>query len=356
MKPETRKEMYYDAILNGGDTPTPITREEMYLDAIARNSTGGTGGSSADLSNYYTKSQTDQRISSKVAEIVSNAPEDFDTLKELSDWIANHEDSAAAMNSEIAANTAAIDTKADKSTTYTKTEVNAALDGKVDKVTGKGLSTNDFTDAYKTKVDGLSNYDDADVKAEIAELASQAAINKSTLGYQRKNLLMNNCKNTTKNGVTTTVNADGSITLNGTNTTSSTKIFYWNMQTGYTGDMVSGQYTGNKKWLPNGKYILSGAVTGMTFQMVFSTDNVSEDRYKSTGSDGTAEFEVTDADKYVWTRLRIAGGASFDNVTIYPMIRPADITDDTYEPYKPSIEERFAALEEKIVALEGGTS
>lgn len=34
-------------------------------------------------------------------------------------------------------------------------EVDTLLSGKVDKVTGKGLSTNDFTDAYKTELDGL---------------------------------------------------------------------------------------------------------------------------------------------------------------------------------------------------------
>lgn len=30
------------------------------------------------------------------------------------------------------------------------------LDSKVDKVSGKGLSTNDFTTAYKTKLDGIA--------------------------------------------------------------------------------------------------------------------------------------------------------------------------------------------------------
>lgn len=35
--------------------------------------------------------------------------------------------------------------------------VNIDLSGKVDKVTGKGLSTNDFTDAYKTKVDNAAS-------------------------------------------------------------------------------------------------------------------------------------------------------------------------------------------------------
>ena len=39
---------------------------------------------------------------------------------------------------------------------YAKTaDVNTALDGKVDKVDGKGLSTNDFTDALKDKLDGI---------------------------------------------------------------------------------------------------------------------------------------------------------------------------------------------------------
>lgn len=40
-------------------------------------------------------------IAQEVAKIISSAPEDFDTLKEISDWILNHQDSAAAMNTEI---------------------------------------------------------------------------------------------------------------------------------------------------------------------------------------------------------------------------------------------------------------
>ena len=55
----------------------------------------------ANTSDVYTKTETDNKIISKVAEIVAGAPEDFDTLKEMSDWIANHENSAAEMNSAI---------------------------------------------------------------------------------------------------------------------------------------------------------------------------------------------------------------------------------------------------------------
>lgn len=43
-------------------------------------------------------------------------------------------------------------------TPYAKTtDVNTALSGKVDKVSGKGLSTNDFTAGYKSKLDGIAD-------------------------------------------------------------------------------------------------------------------------------------------------------------------------------------------------------
>ena len=41
-----------------------------------------------------------------------------------------------------------------------KPKIQDLEDRKVDKVAGKGLSSNDFTDALKTKLEGLSNYDD----------------------------------------------------------------------------------------------------------------------------------------------------------------------------------------------------
>lgn len=44
-----------------------------------------------------------------------------------------------------------------KSETYNKTEVNTLLDGKVDKEQGKGLSTNDFTDAYENQIEANQN-------------------------------------------------------------------------------------------------------------------------------------------------------------------------------------------------------
>lgn len=50
------------------------------------------------------------------------------------------------------------------------TAITALQNGKVDKVTGKQLSTEDFTTTEKTKLSGLSNYNDTQVKADITAL------------------------------------------------------------------------------------------------------------------------------------------------------------------------------------------
>ena len=49
----------------------------------------------------------------------------------------------------------------------------SALNDKVDKVTGKGLSTEDFTSALKSKLEGLTNYDDAEISNAVSSLQSQ---------------------------------------------------------------------------------------------------------------------------------------------------------------------------------------
>ena len=46
------------------------------------------------------------------------------------------------------------------------------LTTKVDKVEGKGLSTNDFTDDLKTKLESLNNYNDTEIKATLNSKAN----------------------------------------------------------------------------------------------------------------------------------------------------------------------------------------
>lgn len=48
-----------------------------------------------------------KQVSDAVAKIVNDAPESYDTLKEISDWITSHSNDAAEMNSKIEANVTA---------------------------------------------------------------------------------------------------------------------------------------------------------------------------------------------------------------------------------------------------------
>lgn len=53
-------------------------------------------------------------VSDGIAEVVAGAPGDFDTLKEMSDWISGHENDASAMNSQIQDNKNKVSEKLDK--------------------------------------------------------------------------------------------------------------------------------------------------------------------------------------------------------------------------------------------------
>lgn len=61
--------------------------------------------------------------------------------------------------------------------------VTAELKKKVNAVEGKGLSSNDFTDEAKEKLDGLENYDDSALKADIAMKVSNTDL--ATINGQR---------------------------------------------------------------------------------------------------------------------------------------------------------------------------
>lgn len=53
---------------------------------------------------------------------------------------------------------------------YQKNEVDELLDTKVNKVSGKQLSTNDYTTAEKTKLASLENYDDGELRSKVDAL------------------------------------------------------------------------------------------------------------------------------------------------------------------------------------------
>lgn len=223
----------------------------------------------------------------------------------------------------------------------------------------------DFTDKFDMSVinenadiidNALKKHDtklselEGKLTAAISENTAETSINRATIGYERINFLKNTAASCERNGVTATVNADGSITLNGTNTAGSAFMLFSNLQ---AGTAINSMQFDHKKHIPNGRYIMSqGGVSGVTLQTRLSAAENSEGNYVSCGT-SDAILTVTDDDLYVWTRILIGTGASFDNVTIYPMIRPDYVTDGTYRPYRASVEERLAAIEAALTAATG---
>ena len=104
---------------------------------------------------YQTAEEVGQAITDGVAKIVAGAPEDFDTLKEMSDWISSHEASAAAMNSAISDNSVAIANHTSNSDIHVTKEEKTKWDNKVDSIEGKTLSNNNFLYKYKDTLDKM---------------------------------------------------------------------------------------------------------------------------------------------------------------------------------------------------------
>ena len=57
-----------------------------------------------DRAKAWILNQITSAVAAKIAEVVANAPEDLDTLKEIADWISAHANDAAAMNTQITEN------------------------------------------------------------------------------------------------------------------------------------------------------------------------------------------------------------------------------------------------------------
>ena len=228
-------------------------------------------------------------------------------------------------------------------------KIDAVLAEKVDKSPGKGLSTNDFTDAEKQKLFGLENYDDTGIKSETA-------LNHGTLGYQRKNLLKNTAVSQTKNGVTFTVNEDGSVTASGT----ATQTFTF---------LINGWSDGIPDFLKSGELTVSGCPEGgsaTSYRISVHQKQGESDSWQQTGADfgNGSTFSFSETVNFGRVVISINSGITLENAIFYPMLRCAEITDGSYEPYKPSIEEQLAEFEfalstartEQTVWLGGGSS
>ena len=238
---------------------------------------------------------------------------------------------------------------------------------KVDKISGKDLSTNDFTNEYKKKIDriiegtkGDSAYQiavkngfegteekwleslkgDKGEKGELVDLvkeeegknisiesANLPAIEVRIEGESQqatrsgKNLLDNTATTKISNGITFTVNSDKTVNVNGTNDTSANSSLII-----------------NKYDLSPGTYILNGCPSGgasNTYRLAIQETG----SYSVLGSidigNGSGEFTI-DTTTSVQIAIFIQKGLTINNLLFKPMLREATIADDTYEQYGAS--------------------
>lgn len=89
------KELADNVAANGYDDSALKARVSANESAIATLNGTGTGS-------------VNKKVADAVAALVSGAPESYDTLKEISDWISSHASDASAMNSQINTNKADI--------------------------------------------------------------------------------------------------------------------------------------------------------------------------------------------------------------------------------------------------------
>lgn len=148
------------------------------IDAKAESSEVSTLSGKIDTLNGTGSGSVSKAITDAFNDFATKVSDDgvVNSYKELIDWAAEHGGEAAQMTAAItnienlltgiggegdpatvkAAIAAAIN-DLNIGNYYTKTEVDTALNGKVSKEDGKGLSQNDFTNAFKSKLDGIQD-------------------------------------------------------------------------------------------------------------------------------------------------------------------------------------------------------
>ena len=274
-----------------------------------------------DLSNYYTKKQVDttvnelKAIDNSLGTRIDNVDSKASAAKIKAEEGVAKADNALAATRTNATNISTHETRLDSidnTLSSHDTRITTAQQ-KANSVDEKVDSTNEVVGQLSTSLQSAYN--------KINAHANDIAINRTTLGTQCKNLLKNTAVTKTVNGVTFTVNSDGTITANGT----ATNRIIFLVGTAYISQTRNYTYTGT----PSG-----GASS--TYSMNYRNSNA----YKTadTGNGITTQFE---GGKTYEAVIDIRSGVTISNLTFSPMLRDADITDDTYEPYKENMNKRL---------------
>lgn len=182
--------------------------------------------------------------------------------------------------------------------------------------------------------------------ALTAENVSQQAEINYAVNVGAKNILKITERSKEHNGVTFTVNSDESVSISGGTTSQNSFIRL-------TGSQSSTAYS-DQVPIKKGKYKFScpEAVSTDTFIFVIGYRESSSDTrhtlQANAGNGFANEFEITtDTGRFDATLLSYSTSQTY-SATVYPMIRPAVITNPTYVPYAKTNAELTSEKQDKL--------
>lgn len=255
----------------------------------------------------------------------------------------------------------------------TLSSLNTAIGGKVDKVNGKGLSTNDYDNTAKDKVDAIPanpKYTDTTYSAATTsadglmsstdkkkldgiDMDEYRQMLEDTVGFVSKNIIpfpYSEGQSKTSKGITFTVNDDGSIVVNGTATDDISFNLVantpeWNENAEIC--KIITKYDGKKLLLSGGQNLNSNlflSAQGLVKPGIGIVANSGDEREiivdKTTAS-------ATDGARQIY--IRVLKDAVCDNVVVFPMLRLANVgSSDDFEKYNPSVIRRINEKQDAI--------
>jgi hypothetical protein len=167
-------------------------------------------------------------------------------------------------------------------------------------------------------------------EAEIGAVAARGA----------KNLLKITASSQTIKGVTFTVNDDQTVTVNGLNDGTGASTFV----------IVSHEQSIT---IPDGNYILSGCPTGGGESLPFDLRWYMYSPGKSAYDSGNgASIEKSGNGTGSNIAIVVKTGQTANNIVFKPMLRRAEITDNTFVPYAPTNRELYEKIESDVVSHE----
>ena len=136
-----------------------------------------------------------KQVSDAVAKIVADAPDDFDTLKEISDWISTHAEDASAMNTQIETNKSDISKLSDKldkisTSTYDDTAIKESIteiNNKISNVDNTSDADKPVSTATQTALDKKQDViDDLDtIRSNASEAKSTSETNSTAISTEK---------------------------------------------------------------------------------------------------------------------------------------------------------------------------